>query len=185
MLMRAAMMAVLMLCAACQRTSESAGPGGADLQAPGREAETARAFAPVNDAAKAVTGELTLAISERLPDQANAETAEVMSLRAAKGLELEAALTGAVSPAQQVNGQTLRALMALAVEEPQTLVYRVLSENHPEGVSGLCAGASAGFVVVWEPTQPGEAGLKLMGVSGASLEDAGARACPLLEFQRP
>jgi hypothetical protein len=89
-----------------------------------------------------------------------------------------------VSPATQVEGQTLRALLALPVEEPQVLVYRVSSETKPESGQGLCGAGETAFVVVWEPSGPAQSALKVMGVSNGAPGAAGARACPMLEYRR-
>ncbi len=131
MFVRAAMIAALLVLAGCDRAQQQA-PGTAEapqLDAPASGAEPSRLFAPSNDAARAATGELTVAMSLSLPDASDQSggAQETMSLRGANGLAIEAEVTSAVSPATQVQGQTLRALLALPVEEPQTLVYRVAS----------------------------------------------------------
>jgi uncharacterized iron-regulated membrane protein len=94
-------------------------------------------------------------------------------------------ITGAVSPATQVQGQTLRALLDISVDEPRTLVYRVTREAKPEASGqGLCGAEETNFVVVWEPAGPGEPVMKILGVMGGAPGAAGARACPMLEYRR-
>ncbi len=188
MLVRAAMIAALLVLAGCDRAQQQA-PGTAEapqLDAPASGAEPSRLFVPSNDAARAASGELTVAMSLSLPDASDQSggAQETMSLSGANGLAIEAAVTSAVSPATQVQGQTLRALMSLPVEEPQTLVYRVAQQTKPGNGQGVCGADDPAFVVVWEPSGPGEETLKLMGVVGGAPGAAGARACPMLEYRR-
>lgn len=156
------------------------------LEDPAPASEPSRVFAPVNDAARNATGELTVAMSLRLPDadEEGADATDVLTLTGANGVVVEAHITSAVSPATQVQGQTLRALMNLPVEEPQTLVYRVASETRPQGRGGLCGEQATSHVVVWEPAAPGEAALKIVGVAGGAPGAANGRACPMLEYRR-
>lgn len=184
--MRIAFVALALALGGCQRQSDA--PDGAErsgqLGAPAASSEPSRLFAPVNDAARGATGAVTMSVALRLPDQAGADSQDVVTIRAAKGLVVEAQLVSQVEPSTQVQGQTLRALLALPVEEPQTLVYRVSTETHPEGVSGLCGAAPAAFVIVWEPTTPGESGLKVLGFTGGAPGAADSRACAMLEYAR-
>lgn len=178
----------LSLAAACnQQTAPTEGAdAGPQLDSPAPESEPSRVFAPSNDAARTATGQVTESVSTRLPD-AGAESGdaqEVLTLRGATGVVLEAQITGAVSPATQVGGQTLRALLNIPVEEPQVLVYRVTNETKPDGGQGICGAESAAFVVVWEPTTPGDSAMKLLGVMGAAPGAANSRACPLLAYAR-
>jgi len=190
MLLRLGCVALALALAACQQ--EAAAPSAAEnvapqLDAPAPATEPSRVFAPQNDAARSATGQLTLALAMRLPsaNEAAGETTEVLTLTGANGLVLEAAISGAVSPATQVQGQTLRALLDIAVEEPRTLVYRVTREAKPEGAAqGICGAESPSYVVVWEPAAPGDASLKLLGVMGEAPGSAGSRACPMLEYRR-
>lgn len=188
MFVRIVLFALALAMSGCGRQADAPQPGqnGPRLDAPGPESEPSRVFAPSNDAARAATGALTVSVAQRLPDagQAGADAQEVLTLRAANGLVVEAQISGAVSPATIVQGQTLRALLALAVEEPQTLVYRVASETRAAGVGGLCGEAPAAVVVVWEPSGPGEAAMKLMGLTGGAPGAADARPCPMLEYRR-
>lgn len=188
MLLRFAFAALALMLAACDRAgAPQAGSADApQLDAPAPESEPSRAFTAGSDAARAATGDLTVTMATRLPDadQAGAAPQDVLTLRGANGLVVDAEITGAVSPATQIEGQTLRALLALPVEEPQVLVYRVASETKPESGQGLCAGGDAAFVVVWEPSTPGESVLKVLGVSGGAPGAAGARACAMLEYVR-
>jgi len=156
------------------------------LDSPAPDSQPARVFAPTSDAARAATGQLTISIATRLPDAgaANADAQEVMTLHGANGLNIDAHITGAVSPATQVQGQTLRALLNLPVEEPQVLVYGVNNETKPANGQGLCGASPTAFVVVWEPSAPGSSDMKIMGVSGGAPGAAGARACPVLEYQQ-
>lgn len=183
-----------LLCAAVALALTGCGPADApqagapdapQLDTPAPEREPARAFAAVNDSARAVTGELSVIVALRLPDadQAGAAPQDVLTLRGANGLAIDAEITGAVSPATQLEGQTLRALLALPVDEPQVLVYRVASETKAGG-QGLCGAGDAAFVVLWEPAGPGETALKVMGVAGGAPGAAGARACAMLEYGR-
>ncbi len=166
--------------------NQTSAPGEAPrLEAPAPEAEPARLFTPSNDAARAATGDLALTTNLRLPDtaQAGADALEVLTLRGEKGIVVETQIYSAVSPATQVSQQTLRALLQLPVDEAQVLVYRVSNDDKNSAGSGLCGAEAAAFVVVWEPSRPGEA-LKILAVSGAAPGAGGARACPLLEYQR-
>ncbi len=186
MLLRIACAVLALGVAACQR-QPATGAGqenGARLEAPAPETEPSRVFAPANEATRNATGELTVSVTMRLADQTGGDAQEVLTLRAAKGLVVEAQISGAISPATQVAGQTLRALLTLPVEEPQVLFYQVLNETHPEGVAGLCGAERAAYLVFWEPSSPGETGLKVMGVLGAAPGAANARPCTMLEFAR-
>jgi hypothetical protein len=126
-------------------------------------------------------------MATRLPDagDASGEITDVLTLTGANGLVVDAVITGAVSPATQVQGQTLRALLDISVDEPRTLVYRVTREAKPEASGqGLCGAEETNFVVVWEPAGPGEPVMKILGVMGGAPGAAGARACPMLEYRR-
>ncbi|MGE0597232.1 MAG: hypothetical protein AB7P07_12785 [Hyphomonadaceae bacterium] len=185
-MVRIALAALALMLAACD---QAAGPEGGvgeapQLDSPAPESQPARAFTASNDAARTATGNLTINVAQRLPDAAGAAAQEVLTLRGGNGLIVEAEITGAVSPATQVENQTLRALLDLPVEEPQVLVYRVASETKPENGQGLCGAETAAFVVVWEPSGPAEPVLKVMGASGGAPGAAGARACPMLAYQR-
>lgn len=186
MLVRLIFVAAALVLASCDRASapQSQGAGAPQLDTPLPESEPARAFSPANHAARAATGDLTVTMATRLPDQAGAAPQDVLTLRGANGLMVEGEITGVVSPATQIEGQTVRALLALPVEEPQVLVYRVASETKPESGQGLCGAGDAAFVVVWEPSGPGDGALKAIGVSGGAPGAAGARACPMLEYRR-
>jgi hypothetical protein len=158
--------------------------GASEAQAP--EAQPDSVYAANNDAARSATGQLTMSVALRLPDAGseNADEQEVLTLHGASGLVVEAAITGAVSPATQVQGQTLRALLDIPVEEPQVLVYRVTNETKPEGVGGLCGAERGDYVVVWEPSAPGASTRRLLGVRGGAPGAASARACPMLDYAR-
>ena len=188
MAVRIVLIALALAVSGCgrQAAAPQAGEAGPQLDAPAPESEPSRVFAPSNDAARTATGQLTVSVALRLPDagQAGADAQEVLTLRAANGLVVEAQITGAVSPATIVQGQTLRALLGLPVEEPQTLVYRVVGETRAAGVTGLCGAQAAAFVVVWEPSGPGEAAMKVMGLTGGAPGAADARACPMLDYRR-
>lgn len=187
MKLRIALALSLLILAACDKPA--AGPtadaNAPQLDAPEPLSEPSRLFAASNEAARAATGELTVSTALRLPDagQAGADAQEVLTLRGALGLVVEAQITGVVSPATQVQGQTLRALLGIPVEEPQTLVYRVSSETKPQTGRGLCGADATAFVVVWEPSGPGEPIMKIMGVMGAAPGAGDARACPMLEYR--
>ncbi len=188
MLLRFGLAALALMVAGCQQEAapDSAETQGPQLDAPAPASEPSRVFAPQNEAARA-PGQLTVAMTTRLPDAGDAagEITEVLTLTGANGLVIEAAISGAVSPATQVQGQTLRALLDLPVEEPRTLVYRVTRETKPEGVAqGLCGAEETGYIVLWEPSVPGEADLKMLGVTGGAPGAAGARACPMLHYRR-
>lgn len=184
---RFAAIALALAVVACDRQAPATADGGAEgpqLDSPAPESEPSRVFAAANDAARVMAPEMTVSMTLRLPDQSGGDAQEVLTLRAANGLAIESEITGAVSPATQVGGQTLRALLALPVEEPQVLVYRVTNEAKPEGQGGLCGADAADFVVLWEPGGPGEAVMKVLGVTGGQPGAAGARACPMLEYRR-
>ncbi|MEJ0060000.1 MAG: hypothetical protein WDM79_10680 [Terricaulis sp.] len=158
------------------------------LEAPAPDSEPARGFAPVNEAATAATGELTVSMMLRMPDAAEADRGaaptDVLTLRGETGVLVDAQISGTVTPATMVEGQTLRALLGLPVEASQTLVYSVGSETKPESGRGLCGTDTPAFVVVWEPEGPGETTLKVLGVIGGAPGSAGARPCPMLEYRR-
>lgn len=181
MFVRLAIVALALSASACQR-QPAGGEQPAATEAPARQGEAARVFSPANDAARAGLGDLTLTMSLHLPDQAGGDAQEMLTLRAVRGLVVEAQLSTAVSPATEVQGRTLRALLALPVDASQTLVYRVIEETRPEGLGGLCGAAGAVAVLVWEPSTPGETALKIMGFTGGLPGAADARACQLLEF---
>lgn len=184
MLARVLVLALLLAAAGCERTGDSR-QGPADdpsrLEAPAPDTEPARRYAPANDAATATTGPITFSLATRLDDASGGQ--ETLTITGANGLSIEASVTSAVSPATQVQGQTLRALMELPVEEPQTLVYRVSSQAAPRGGQGVCGGADPAFIVVWEPAGPSDS-LKFMGLTGGAPGAAGAHACPMLEYRR-
>ncbi|MEZ6023971.1 MAG: hypothetical protein R3C16_11280 [Hyphomonadaceae bacterium] len=188
MKLRIAMAVLALALAGCDRQAVS--PEGApdeaalQLDAPAPESEPSRVFAPANDAARTATGQLIVAMSLRLPDAAGADAQEVLTLTGEGERMVEAQITGAVSPATQVQGQTLRALLELPVEEPQVLVYRVTSNQRPDGAQGLCGAEAADYVVVWEPSGPGDPVMKLIGVMGGQPGASSARACPMLEYRR-
>ncbi|MBC7770756.1 MAG: hypothetical protein H7124_18385 [Phycisphaerales bacterium] len=174
--------------AGCNRqsaTTDAQGAGSPQLDAPAPDTQPSRTFATANDAAAAATGQIIVAMTLRLPDasQENADSQEVLTLTGANGLVLEAQISGAVSPATQVEGQTLRALLNIPVDEPQVLIYRVSAETKNAG-RGICGADDAAHVVVWEPAGPGEAAMKVLGIIGAAPGAAGARACPMLEYRR-
>jgi hypothetical protein len=143
-------------------------------------------FNATNDAARAAASELIVSVSLRLPDagKADGDAQEVLTLRGGNGLVVEAEISGSVSPATQVGGQTLRALLDIPVEEPQVLVYRVVTETKPEGGGGVCAADAPGFLVVWEPAGPGEPVMKLLGLTGGQPGAANSRACTTLDYRR-
>lgn len=184
MFLRLVCVALVLALGACQRQPGAGQEGGARLEAPAPEAEPSRVFAPANDAARNGAGDLSVTVTMRLSDQTGGGAQEILTLRAAKGLVVEARISGTTPPATQLGGQTLRALLSLPVEEPQILYYQVLSETHPEGVNGLCGAERAAYLLFWEPSAPGESGLKMMGVQGGEPGAAGARPCAMLEFAR-
>ncbi|MBS0384009.1 MAG: hypothetical protein JSS00_01510 [Proteobacteria bacterium] len=189
MLQRFALAALVLAAAACNQQSPSNSPSTTQttqLDSPAPEAEPTRVFTPNNDAARTATGQLTVATATQLPDasQPDADAVEVLSLHGANGLAVEAPIASNVSPATQVAGQTLRALMSLPVEESQVLVYRVATETKPTGGQGLCGANATAFVVVWEPSSPGDASYKIMGTYGGAPGAAAAHACPMLEYRR-
>jgi hypothetical protein len=190
MLARAALIAAAFFTlASCDQVTAPSGEGAgeqAQLDAPAAGAEPSRVFAPTNESARGASGDLTVSVSLSLPDasEQSGSAQETLTLTGANGLSIEAAVTSAVSPATQVQGQTLRALMSLPVEEPQTLVYRVSSQTKPSSGQGICGADDPNFVVIWEPGAPGEETLKVLGIIGGAPGAAGARACPLLEYRR-
>lgn len=187
MLFRIAAVAFALAVAGCNQQGASSADNAAEgpqLDSPAPESEPSRVFAAVNDAARAAAAELTVSMTLRLPDQSGGDAQEVLTLRGRNGLVVESEISGAVSPATQVGGQTLRALLALPVEEPQVLVYRVTSETKPEGGGGLCGEGAPAYIVVWEPVGPGDAAMKVLGVSGGQPGAGDSRACPMLEYRR-
>jgi hypothetical protein len=182
----ALIVAALALAGCNQQSVQDGAQESAALDTPAPESAPDSVYTPNNDAARNTTGQLTMSVALRLPDAGsdNTDQQEVLTLRGASGLVVEAAITGAVSPATQVQGQTLRALLDIPVEEPQVLVYRVTNETKPEGVGGLCGAESADFVVVWEPAAPGAASMRMLGTHGGAPGAGGARACPMLDYGR-
>jgi hypothetical protein len=184
---RAILAVAALALAACGQPGDGGGSGAGDpqLEAPATDAEPARTFAPGNDAARSTTGDLVYTLAFRLPDatQTSGDAQEILTLRGANGLVVEAQIAGAVSPATEVGGRTLRALMALGVEEPQVLVYRVNAETRSASGQGLCGADAASHVVVWEPTMPSQSVLKVMGVRGGAPGAGGAQACSLLDYR--
>lgn len=166
-------------CSQQPATQGEAETAESQLDAPAPVTEPSRVFAAVNAAARSKASELTVSVTQRLPDGADSDIQEVLSLRGG-GLSLEAQVVGAISPATQVQGQTLRALLDIPVEEPQVLVYRVTSASG----GSLCGDGAASHVVVWEPAAPGDPSLKIIGIAGGAPGDAEARACPMLEYRR-
>ncbi|MES1202052.1 MAG: hypothetical protein ABUS57_11465 [Pseudomonadota bacterium] len=192
--MRASWMIVVVagvaLLSACQRSApeQSAKGQGPQLEAPSGESEPERVFAPGNAAATAVSGALTLSVTTRMPDAAEAEQGaeahDVLTLTGASHLVLEGESFSTVTPATQIERQTVRALMSLPVDAAQVVVYKVSSETKPESGQGLCGADSPAYLLVWEPDTPGDSSLKLMGVTGAAPGAAGSHACPALEYGR-
>ncbi len=187
MKLRIALVALALVLVGCSRETATESAGAApELDTPAPESEASRLFAPSNEAARAATGELTVSTSLRLPDagQAGADAQEVLTLRGANGAAVEAQITSVVSPATQVQGQTLRALLDLPVEEPQVLVYRVTNETRSQAGQGLCGAGASAFVVVWEPSAPGEAVMKILALTGGAPGAGDARACAMLDYRR-
>ena len=187
MRVRIALVALALALAGCNQPTSSGEAGGADapsLDAPAPESEPSRVFAARNDSARNTTGELNVSLAMRMPDaaQENAEAREILTLRGANDLVVEAEINGAVSPATQVGGQTLRALLNIPVEEPQVLVYRVTQETKPSNGQGVCGADAPSFIVVWEPSGSGGGGMKVLGLTGGAPGAEGARACPMLEY---
>jgi hypothetical protein len=187
MTFRIALIALALAAAGCDRQASTAdGADAPQLDAPAPENEPARAFAAANDGARAVAAELNVSFTLRLPDagDADGDAQEVLTLRGGNGLVVEAEITGNVSPATQVGGQTLRALLSIPVEEPQVLVYRVVNETKQDGAGGVCGTGTPAFLVVWEPAGPGEPVIKLLGLTGGQPGAANSRACTMLEYRR-
>lgn len=180
---RTALVALALTVAGCNQptSGQEAASEGPQLDAPAPASEPSRVYAAANDAARAVAAELTVSVTQELPDAADADVRERLSLRGANGLNLTADVTGAISPATQVGGQTLRALLAIPVEEPQVLVYRVAEAA---GAPGLCSEGAPAYVVVWEPSAPGDGAMKLLGVTGGAPGAGDSRACQMLEYRR-
>ena len=184
---RTALIVAAFALAGCnQQSAQDGAQEGVALDAPAPESQPDSAYTPNNEAARSTTGQLTMSVALRLPDagSTNSDEQEILTLRGASGLVVEAAITGAVSPATQVQGQTLRALLDIPVEEPQVLVYRVTNETKPDGVGGLCGAEGADYVVVWEPSAPGAASMRMLGTRGGAPGAGGARACPMLDYGR-
>ena len=184
-----AVVVLAMAFAACSQQSPAppqSTEGAPQLDAPAPETEPSRVFSANNDAARQVSPELTVSTILRLPDasQSGQDAHEVLILRGPNGVAVEAQITSVVSPATQVQAQTLRALLDLPVEEPQTLVYRVTSETKSQSGRGLCGTDTTAYVIVWEPSTPGESTMKILGLTGGAPGAAGARACPMLEYRR-
>ena len=181
--LRIALVALALAVAGCnqQSATQDAASDGPQLEAPAPDSEPSRVYSAANDAARTVSNELTVSVTQELPDAADADIQEILSLRGGNGLNVNAEVSGAISPATQVQGQTLRALLAIPVEEPQVLVYRV---TQAAGSPGLCSGGTPTHVVVWEPSAPGDGAIKLIGVTGGAPGAGEARACQMLEYRR-
>lgn len=188
MLGRTLLILAALALASCDRAATDTTKSGPnpELDSPAPDAAPTRTFAASNDAARSTTGQLTVVMASRMPDAQHAgdPPQDTLSMRGANNLQVEADLNSAMTPATQVGGQTLRALLALPVEESQVLVYRVTSETKPESGNGICGTSVPTFVVVWEPQAQGEPVLKAMGVTGAAPGAAGSHQCPLLEYRR-
>lgn len=183
MKLRIALVVLALTVAGCNQptSGQDAAEQGPQLDAPAPASEPSRVYAAANDAARAVSAELTVSVTQELPDAADADIQERLSLRGGNGLNVNAAVTGAISPATQVGGQTLRALLAIPVEEPQVLVYRV---SEAAGSPGLCSEGTPAYVVVWEPSAPGDGAMKVLGVTGGAPGAGDSRACQMLEYRR-
>ena len=183
MKLRIALVVLALAVAGCNQptSGQDTAEQGPQLDAPAPESEPSRIYAAANDAARAVSPELTVSVTQELPDAADADIQERLSLRGGNGLSVDAAVTGAISPATQVVGQTLRALLAIPVEEPQVLVYRV---SQAAGSPGLCSEGTPAYVVVWEPSAPGDGAMKVLGVTGGAPGAGDSRACQMLEYRR-
>ncbi|MBL8536119.1 MAG: hypothetical protein JNM59_01810 [Hyphomonadaceae bacterium] len=188
MMLRAAVLALGLAIAGCGQQvapAEQEAVSAPQLEAPTPETEPSRVFAAANEAAIAATGQLTVSLATRMPDAGdeNADAQEILTLTGATGVAVEAQIVSAVSPATLVQGQTLRALLSIPVEEPQVLVYRVLQETKAGG-RGLCAADIVSHVVVWEPAVPGQSDMKVLGVIGGAPGAGSARPCAMLEYRR-
>lgn len=187
MFLRLAMIAGLLILGACERqdVTTEASPESPQLDAPAPEGEPTRTFETTNEAAATATGALSFAITVRMPDArgGQGDAQEVLTLRGANGAVIEANVSAVVSPATQVQGQTLRALLDVPVQEARLLVYQVTGETKANG-RGVCGSEDVSYVVVWEPSEPGDPQLKILGVSGGAPGAAAARACPMLAYRR-
>ena len=182
-MLRVALVALALALAGCNQQSASTdvASDGPQLDTPAPESEPSRAYAAANDAARAVSNELTVSVTQEFPDAADADIQERLSMRGANGLNVSALVTGAISPATQVGGQTLRALLGLNVDEAQVLVYRVAEAA---GAPGLCSEGAPTHVVVWEPSDPSDTSMKIIGITGGAPGAGDSRACQLLEYRR-
>jgi len=183
MMLRFAVVALALALAGCnqQSATQEDASGAPQLDAPAPESETSRVYAAANDAARAVAPELTVSVTQEFPDAADADIQERLSLRGGNGLNVSALVTDVTSPATQVGGQTLRALLGLSVDESSLVVYRV---TEAAGTPGLCSEGTLTSVVVWEPSSPSETAMKILGLTGGMPGAADARACQLLEYRR-
>ena len=50
--------------------------------------------------------------------------------------------------------------------------------------NALCTEGAPTFVVVWEPTAPGDTSIKIVGITGGAPGAGDSRACPMLEYRR-
>lgn len=172
--------------AACDRgpAAPSSAASGPELAELAPEAEPTRAFSAANDATRTAAGDqLSVSVVTRLPEAAAADRGEgapteVLTLRGANGVAVEAELTGTADPSITVEGRTLRALMTLGVDATQTLVYRV---TRAEGA--LCQAGAPSHIVVWEPNGPADVALKILPLTGAAPGESNARACGALDYR--
>ncbi|MEZ5958754.1 MAG: hypothetical protein R3C27_16265 [Hyphomonadaceae bacterium] len=183
MMLRVALIAMALALAGCNQQSASTDTtsDAPQLDAPAPTSEPSRVYAAGNDAARAVSNELIVSVTQEFPDAADADIQERLTLRGGNSLDVSALVTGAISPATQVGGQTLRALLGLDVNEAQVLVYRVAEAA---GAPGLCPEGAPTYVVVWEPSNPGDNSMKLLGITGGAPGAGDSRACQLLEYRR-
>ena len=191
MFVRKLALAALLILAACDRLPQLGAPSAQDqpkpqLDAPAPEAGASRTFDAANDAARAATGQLSVALASRLPDAAHASDPpqDTITFHGANGLEIDGDLQSAMAPTTGVGGQPLTAVMALPATATQVSVYRVTAETKPTNGAGLCGATATGFLVVWEPHAQGEPVLKALGVSGAAPGASASHACSLLEYRR-
>ncbi|MBI1251824.1 MAG: hypothetical protein GC189_10160 [Alphaproteobacteria bacterium] len=177
--------ALILALAACDAADVEAGRSavaeGPQLAAPAPEAEPARRFQPSSDAARAATGIVTVSVTMRMPQGGSDPGGEVLTLRAANGLVVEARLVGSIAAAATIAGQPLRALAGLPVEASQALLYEI---NQEGGGASLCGGARATHLVYWEAPAPGAEGLRMLPFSGGAPASAEAAPCTALEYAR-
>jgi len=150
------------------------------------ETEPGRTYRAASDAARSVTGRLTLTLTTRMPapDAEQRQPIDFMSLRAETGLTAEGVLDSAVQPSVSIGDRTIRTLMDLDVRAAALPLYRLTNEATTRGGRGFCEEGEANRLVIWESQGVADQELKVLALSGDAPGQAGARACGVFTYVR-